>query len=196
MRVPGHPGEGVSFPPLRRAVSGHLLSPQGKHPGARCPKSQPSFPFLHPRKEPACATGSHGNRALSHPLLCVHLHTLLHLCVFAPANQLQLSGPGRKKSLEQLTHRGGRSLDCLGLTPGRDSVDPGADYSSRGACKPPAAVGSGQRLSSRAWRPGNLSSELSSIPPRPLPERVGSSQWPQQGSVIISVDDESETQKR
>lgn len=48
-----------------RQTPGHSCSPQEDHPGARCPKPLPSSPALHPA--PACARGSHGNRALRHP---------------------------------------------------------------------------------------------------------------------------------
>lgn len=62
--------KGVRAPEFGRGIlpapwEGRLLaicSAPGNHPGARCPKPPPSFPFLHP-EEPACASGFHGNGA-------------------------------------------------------------------------------------------------------------------------------------
>lgn len=48
VRVPGHPGEGVSFPPLRRADSGALAQPAGKAPRSLVPKTSAKFPFSAP----------------------------------------------------------------------------------------------------------------------------------------------------
>ena len=50
VRAPEHPGEGVPSCPLGGQTPGHLLSPQGNLPGARCLKHLPSFPFLHPEE--------------------------------------------------------------------------------------------------------------------------------------------------
>ena len=50
MRVPGRPGEGVCFPPLRRADSGAFAQPPGKVPRSRMPKTAAKFPFSAPQE--------------------------------------------------------------------------------------------------------------------------------------------------
>lgn len=123
VRVPEHPGEGVSFHSPSGGQTQGTCSARRENlgPGAQnlsqvslfCTlgRSQP-VPLVPMETEPCAA-----------PLLRVHLHTLLHLCVSVPANQLQLSGPGEEEQSRAVDPRG-RRFGVPGLHSGQGLSGP------------------------------------------------------------------------